>query len=92
MQAKLVFCSENQNYVLCPYCDKIHIHHVDRGTVDRPANCPEGQDGEQTYTIAGKYTLNEIARALASRDQMIIRKRKARADARPPADAVARPK
>lgn len=86
MEAKIVFKSESQNYVLCPYCDQIHIHHTEFGTVDRPANCPEGQDGEQNYTIKGKYSLKDISQALVSRDQMIIRKRKARADAKPPAD------
>lgn len=89
MEAKIVFKNDatHQNYVCCPYCKQIHIHHMDFGTLDRPANCPEGQEGEQTYTIKGRYSLKEIAQALVSRDQMVIRKRKARADAKPSAES-----
>jgi hypothetical protein len=86
MEAKIVFKNESQNYVLCPYCDQIHIHHMDFGTVDRPANCPEGQDGELTYMIKARYSLKDIAQALASRDQMIIRKRAIRAKTKTPAE------
>lgn len=88
MEAKIVFKNENQNYVLCPYCDQIHIHHMDFGNAgqDRPTNCPEGQEGELTYMIKGRYSLKDIAQALVSRDQMIIRKRERRAKAKTPAE------
>jgi hypothetical protein len=86
MEAKIIFKNETQNYVLCPYCKHIHVHFMDFGTVDRPANCPEGQEGELTYSIKGRYSLKEIAQALASRDQMIIRKREHRAKTKTPAE------
>jgi len=79
-EAKSVFKSETQHYVICPYCKEIHIHHVDFGTQDRPANCDEG--AERTYVIKNKYTLKEIAQAINSRDHMTIKKRKLRANAR----------
>jgi hypothetical protein len=78
MQARCVFKNETQRYVLCPYCHQIHIHAIEHGTADRPANCADGQDGALTYTIAGNYSLREIATALASRNKMVDRKRAAR--------------
>jgi len=78
--AKIVFKSETQNYVICPYCKEIHVHHVDFGTQDRPANCLEGAD--QTYTIQGKYSHKDIAQALISRDIMVTRKQKKRDDSK----------
>lgn len=76
--AKIVFKSEIHHYVICPYCKEIHIHHVDFGTQNRPANCIDGD--EKTYTIQGKYTLKDIAQALNSRDIMVTRKQKKRDD------------
>ena len=76
MIAKIVFKSETQHYVVCPYCHEIHIHHMDFGTQDRPANCLE--DIQSTYTIQGKYTLKEIAQALKTRQKSIGFKRDAR--------------
>ncbi len=73
--ARCVFKNETQRYVLCPYCHQIHIHSIDKGTVNRPANCEDGQDGALEYTIVGNYSLRDIALALSSRDTMIARKR-----------------
>lgn len=78
MQARCVFKNETQRYVLCPYCHQIHVHAMEHGTADRPANCADGQDGALTYTIVGNYSLKEIAMALASRDKMVSRKRAGR--------------
>jgi hypothetical protein len=78
-KARVIFKSETQHYVICPFCKEIHIHHVDFGTQDRPANCIG--NGEQTYTIEGMYTLREISQAINSRDHMVTKKRKARSEA-----------
>jgi len=80
-EAKIVFKSETHHYVICPYCKEIHIHHVDFGTQDRPANCDEG--AERTYVIKNNYTLKEIAQAIHSRDHMVKHKRECRAKVKP---------
>lgn len=71
--AKIVYQTAEDQAVICPHCEKIHIVEI----TSSPIQYCEGNTA--AYRINGShYSLHDIARALVSRDKMIKKKQRQR--------------
>jgi hypothetical protein len=72
--AKIVYQTAEDQAVICPHCEKIHIVEI----ASSPIQYCEALN-TAAYRINGThYSLNDIAKALVSRDKMILKKQRQR--------------
>jgi len=72
--AKIVYQSSKDKAVICPHCEHIHIVEINESSI---YVCETQQ--LKSYRINGsRYSLNDIAKALVSRDKMILKKQRQR--------------
>ena len=75
--AQVILKTEDNTFVLCPYCVKPHTHGISvKGDV-RVSHCMSGE-----YTIGDPFDFNNVTNAVTRREKDIERKRALREAAR----------